>query len=221
MKTTDRHLSTQELLQFADGELSVRRRRAREISPGRLLGVPWQTAAIRKHDQRDHGPASPRLRSSVAARRWPARVAEGAAGGNGPLCRSTPLGPLHRGRGVAAVILMMFTAGILDRPLHGGVKDEAASRFGLRGVRRFPTVDLTPGAARFVSTSELCASQYSDDARAVPTEIRQRVFQEYGMARKVTQLRAGLPDQSGTGRDRRHQQLMARARVIRGCGICK
>jgi hypothetical protein len=45
-----------------------------------------------------------------------------------------------------------------------------------------PDQRLTPGVAHPVSTSEVCSRVYSDDTHVIPAAVRQKVFQEYGMA---------------------------------------
>lgn len=183
MKTTDRHLSTQELLQFADGELSLPDT-ARAKSH---LAACWECRARLRQSENTiseimdlhHRVFDPQLPPDAGPRALlKARLAE--------MIISPAKSRWDRFTvtlGVAAVVLMMFTAGILvaHYTTASKMKRLQASAFGTLAV---PDRRLTPGAARFVSTSELCASQYSDDARAVSAEIRQRVFQEYGMAGK-------------------------------------
>jgi hypothetical protein len=181
MKTTDRHLSTQELLQFADGELALRD----AVRAKSHLASCWECRARLRQSENTiseimdlhHRIFGPQLPPDAGPRALlKARLAE----------MNLPPAEHRWNRstvalGVAAVILMMFTAGMLVARYTTASKTRRlqASAFGELVV---PDRRLTPGAARFVSTSELCASQYSDDAREVPAETRQRVFQEYGMA---------------------------------------
>lgn len=180
MKTTDRHLSTQELLQFADGELSHR-----DAAHARShLAACWECRAKLRQSENTiseiiklhHRVFDPQVSPSAGARALlKARLAE----------MDLSLAKHRWNRftaafGIAALILLTFTAGILIAryTTASKMKRLQASAFVTSAI---PDRHLTPGAARFVSTSELCASQYSDDARAVPAEVRRRVFQEYGM----------------------------------------
>jgi hypothetical protein len=54
----------------------------------------------------------------------------------------------------------------------------------MRAFRSGPVPDrhLTPGVFRPVSINEVCTATYSDDADVVPASVKERVFQEYGMA---------------------------------------
>ncbi len=183
MKTTDHHLSTQELLQFADGELPDRdAERAKSH-----LAACWECRGKLRQSENTiseimdlhHRVFDPQLPPHDGPRALlKARLAE-----------MDLSAAVHRwdrftlAVGVAAVFLMMFTAGIWIARYTAASKLQRlhASSFGASAI---PNPHLTPGAARFISTDELCASKYSDDARAVPTEIRQRVFQEYGMPGK-------------------------------------
>lgn len=45
-----------------------------------------------------------------------------------------------------------------------------------------PNPDLTPGAIRQVTTSEVCSAPREEVVANVPVSLRQRVFQEYGIA---------------------------------------
>lgn len=180
MKTTDRHLSTQELLQFADGELSIRD----AVRAKSHLAACWECRGKLRQSENTiseimdlhHRVFDPQLPPHEGPRALlKARLREMDLSTTG-----------HRwdrftvALGVAAVILMMLTAGVLVAryTAASNMKRLHASAFGTSVI---PNRRLTPGAARFVSTSELCASQYSDDTRVLPTEVRQRVFQEYGM----------------------------------------
>jgi hypothetical protein len=57
----------------------------------------------------------------------------------------------------------------------------ANSRLAISSLVK-PNRQLTPGATRFVSTEELCATEVSDDASDASPEVKDRVLKRYGLS---------------------------------------
>ena len=88
-------------------------------------------------------------------------------------------------RGAAALLVFFVAAWLAGE--HWSGWNQNRSHLAALAPSVEPDRHLTPGAARFVSTEELCSSQYSDDAGAVPAELRQQVLREYGLADEQSQ----------------------------------
>jgi Putative zinc-finger len=160
------HLSDQELVLAADGELPPRR-----DAPVRehLAGCPicrTRLAAIesasvdfaRLHRQNP----DPRLPPAAAARAMlKVQLAELAA---------APDGNGSRRMAYAAAVFLAAALGILM--LHERRPAEAVA---------LPKASLTPGATVPVTRDDVCLAGQPDDARLVPVSVQQRVFEEYGI----------------------------------------
>jgi hypothetical protein len=181
------HLSDENLLLFADGEMSSRRSAEAEAH----LAACWECRARRKRLEETvadfveihHQALDPRLPPSAGPRALlKARLAESAAQSD----RHSWLQQLpfvfarYKLAYLGVMFLVVVCGTVIGRRVLSQVGPASARlRFAAQPV---PNRYLTPGVARPVSTTDVCMTEYSDDTRAVPTAIRQRVFQEYGMA---------------------------------------
>jgi hypothetical protein len=177
MSTGYTHLSDEELLQFADGELA-----SRQIgSVKEHLASCWDCRARLKQTEEtiadfvvaQHEALDPRLPSGAGPRALlRARLAADAARQSSTrhlLPRSSTARTFAYA--VAAVLLAILTIAVY-RLLPS---DNRAT------VRLMPDHELTPGVARAISTSDVCHISYSDDARLVSASTQEKVLQEYGI----------------------------------------
>ena len=174
------HLSDEELLRLADGELSSRR--AARVNK-HLAGCWDCRARLHQFEQTiahfvdlHHGTLDSRIppaagpRALLSARLAGASAAPREHSWAEVFPRAFAKGNL---RYAAAAVLIIMASVIAF--------DHVASR-PTSALQPVPDRHLTPGAFRLVSTSEVCTETYSDDADVVPASVKQRVFQEYGMA---------------------------------------
>jgi hypothetical protein len=180
------HLTDEELLRFADGELS----------PRQIAGVNthltscWDCRTrlrqledtivdfVRVH----HDTLDPQLPPVAGPRALlKARLTESAVSARQEswlpsFQRAFPLRKLAY-LGALLLVAALVTAIVsLSSPTTGG-----------RTVRAIPDPRLTPGATRPVNANDVCTVSYSDDARLLPASIQHRVLQEYGVAGAQTQ----------------------------------
>jgi hypothetical protein len=178
MSSTYSHLSDQELLLAADGELSP----ARTEEVGSHLAECW-TCRVRKgeieesirdfvHAYRGNldpllpSPAGPRAllkaqlaERAAAPRNWRARWFQGA-----------------NLRYAGAALFIAFLALLIY------LRPTFESRQGLRVVPvSFPEPSLTPGVAAAVNRDQICRSTGPKN-RIVPASLQRRVFEEYGIS---------------------------------------
>jgi hypothetical protein len=184
MLSEELHISDQDLLLAADGELPARR----TVQIRTHLAACWNCRArmaeieatitdfARAHRTLDPllpPVAGPRalLRARLAnlateskANSW-RRFFEVASAGPAPAY-------------ICLVLCLMLGAGFLFRhsALHGATS--AVVPFDRGAV---PNHSLTPGATRQVAISDVCSMDHEEVVRAVPDSVRQEVFQEYGI----------------------------------------
>ncbi len=176
------HLSDEELVLLADGELSLRH--AARVNAH--LAACWDCRArLRQFEETivdfvdlHHRTLDSRISPAAGPRAWlSARLAEASA-----VPRKYSWAEAWRrafaeenlGYAAAAVLIVLASTIALD---HLASRPSSA-------LQPVPNRQLTPGAFRPVSTSEVCTETYSDDAEVVPAAVKQRVFREYGMAPK-------------------------------------
>ena len=168
----DVHPSREELLLAVEGELpAARAQRVQEhlaacwTCRARKLEIDEAIASFIRLRERDLDPLLPPPTAARALLR--AHLAQAAtAGENGWRWRLR--------LGMAAAVLAMLVVCVLAYLSFG-------RHFSLdaRVVYR-PNRTLTPGVARAVTKEQLCASEPVKN-RAVPVQLRRRVFEEYGM----------------------------------------
>ncbi len=176
------HLSDEELLRFADGEVSPRQ--IAEVNTH--LASCWDCRTrLRQFEESiadfvrvHHDTLDSQLPPSAGPRALlKARLTESAiAARQGswlPSLQRTSWGKL------AYVGAALLTAVLGTAVVYNSLSSSAT---GHGTVRAIPDPRLTPGAARAVSASDVCTVSYSDDAQLLPASIQQRVLQEYGMA---------------------------------------
>ncbi|MGB8770315.1 MAG: zf-HC2 domain-containing protein [Candidatus Korobacteraceae bacterium] len=186
MESKYEHLSDEELLLFADGELPPRRVSRVDMH----LAACWDCRSrLRELEETiaefvhvHHGILDPQLPPSTSPRALlKARLAEAAAASR----QSRWLQPLERtftGTRLAygSAMLLVVCLGIF-------VGHRSTSPAGMRWrndrtALLVPDRRLTPGVAHAMNSNEICGLTFSDDTRVVPASVRRKVFQEYGMA---------------------------------------
>jgi hypothetical protein len=181
------HLSDQEILLVADGEVSGRRaRQARAhlsacwLCRSRLAELEGTIADFVTLHRHTLDPKLPPASGSRALLK--ARLAEAAAL---PSVNPWPrlllsLAP-HRAAAYicAAVSITVLGGAFLLR--HSQLKGSPPPELSLAGML-IPNHNLTPGATRPVNIGDVCAMPHEEVVRDVPNSLRQEVFREYGIA---------------------------------------
>jgi hypothetical protein len=180
------HLTNEELLLAADGELNSRRAtqaRAHLAAcwdcRARMAEIEDTIADFARAYHQTVGTELPPIEGPRALLR--ARLAE--------LREEARVSPFQRlfqiswpTRAVVYVYLAFLVVAVAGRFLvgHPGLRGEDSSVVAMeRG--ELPDRHLTPGATRTVSIREVCSSRHEEVVRAVPTSVRQEIFQEYGI----------------------------------------
>jgi anti-sigma factor RsiW len=174
------HGTDHELLSLLDGELGPRdltrvrghlegckacRGRLARIE-SRMRAAQAEVAAMRAPAMDASGPHS-QLR---------ARLAELADGETAGSSRSFWVQQsFARGLAFACALVLLAITGIVV------LRQEAARHSGVYS-RLLPDPSFTPGATRAVALEEICKADRDDVVRSVPAPLREKVFQEYGMA---------------------------------------
>jgi hypothetical protein len=174
-----RHLSDQDLLRLADGELRRPFRRAQRhmaaclLCRSRLSELSatmsgfvslYQQAEVPSHN------ASPAL---LKARLAKLRASEPRAWGFLPPWFAAPA----RAATAAVLSLVLLSTGVLLRGWHANrPKGEPPAEATL-----IPDPELTPGAVRNVALGDVCTMRHEAVVAAVPDSLRDTVFREYGI----------------------------------------
>jgi hypothetical protein len=183
MLKEDLHISDEELLQAADGELATRRSAQVQAH----LAACWSCRArmaeiesaiagfVRAHRETHDSQLPPADRPRSLLR---AQLAELA---HQPMGHSRLRLPWINAARLAAVcvtvVAAVFVGGVfLHRAPHGL---NASPITFERGA--LPEPNLTPGATRRVSISEICSIPHEDVVREVSDSMRAEVFEEYGI----------------------------------------
>jgi len=171
---------SQELLQLADGELPSRRAAVVQSH----LASCWECrarqqqieATIADFLRAHHEALDPRLPPEAGPRALlRARLSESAAlAGEGNWHSAWQQVFTLRTLAYASAVFLIALLGTVG--VYRALMPHPHALVQLEPDRR-----LTPGAARLVSTSEVCNVSYSDDAHLVPVTVQQRVLQEYGI----------------------------------------
>ncbi len=184
MSNQDRHLSDEDLVLVADGEMA----------PGRAADARAHLAACwdcrtRMGDlesvigafvhayHRDLDPQLPPPDGPRALLR--ARLAEAARGPYARLWQEVAAWLFSRPWWIyaGAVLLLGIAAIAGDRYLGRGPRLSAALRQGL-----LPNRSFTPGAVRSVAQQDVCRSEDNDPSWLISASVEQRALQEYGIA---------------------------------------
>jgi anti-sigma factor RsiW len=181
------HPTDQELLLTADGELPSRR-----IAEVRAhLAACWECrtrmaeveGTIADFTRANRQQLDPKLTAIAGPRALlKARLAELAAVPAGAAWRRhLHLSfPVRMAVGVCAALIVAVIVGQFVFGYHILPRTWNAAASPERGVE--PDRALTPGATRQVSVGAVCSMQHEEVVREVPTNLRQEVFQEYGIA---------------------------------------
>jgi hypothetical protein len=179
------HLSDQDLLRAADGELP--RRRAREIE--KHLASCWTCrtrlreieATIADFIHFHRGTLDSQLPPATGSRALlKAQLAELAAK---PAMRAWPqlLQFIRTGRAVAFICTVLILVASGDVLLRHSRLERSASSTVLFDSAAMPNHALTPGATLPVTINEVCAAPHEEVVHEVPPSLRQQVFWEYGL----------------------------------------
>lgn len=183
----DLHLSDQDLLLLADGELP-QRRTARVRSH---LASCWPCRArmekiestiadfTRLHDDDVHLLSDSDASSRALLRARLTELAPSPKPGLWPFLLPSALA----GRIAACVtaVVLVATLGMLVTQRHR-LKYEFKLTFDGPDYAAVPNKALTPGAIRSVALSDVCTEQREQTASLVPISVQRKIFQEYGMA---------------------------------------
>ncbi len=191
MRNESPHLSDEDLLLSADGELS--RRRNAQVRAH--LAECWSCRArmakleetishfVRAHDASLNGLSPPEDGPRALLK---ARLRELNASENAPV-RHSLFRRMSAQFAMGCVAILFVLAGAAIWKVHGNIvegrTDAAIAAINWKAV---PDRNLTPGATRHVSLDEVCAPARDNENWTVPATVRKRVLQEYGMPETVT-----------------------------------
>jgi len=185
MPDEDFHLSDQELVLAADGELDVGRAahvRAHLAAcwdcRARMAKIEDTIADFARAYRQSHDSKIPPIEGPRALLK--AQMAELAAASNvGSWMRFFQFTPLTRAAVCICLALFVAISGdLLVRHSRARGKNSAASAIEPGAI---PDRNLTPGVARAVSIGDVCSMAHEEVVREVPASLRQEIFQEYGL----------------------------------------
>jgi anti-sigma factor RsiW len=179
-KSGELHGTDQELLCLLDGELG---RRDLTRVRGHLEGCEACQERLARIESRMQAALAevasartPAMDASGPHSQMKARLAELADGEEAGSTRGSWMG-LGLARAVAfacALVLLAITGVVVLR--------QEAARHASVYSRLLPDPSFTPGATRAVALEDICKVDSDDVVRSVPAPLREKVFQEYGMA---------------------------------------
>ena len=178
------HVSDEDLLLVLDGELS--RRRAKQVRAhltgcglcrSRLHEFEATIADFASLQQRTSGQRSPDAVDGAAAL-LKARLREAAGRPSGAGWLWQIFSPASR-YGAAVYLCLAVCLSVLAGRMMLQHRRQAPGVFALRAAE--PNRGLTPGATRPISLGDVCSMPHEEVVRAVPSGLRQQVFQEYGI----------------------------------------
>jgi hypothetical protein len=178
------HLSDEELLLCADGELS--RHRGAEVRAhlascwdcrARMAEIEGTIVAFARAYRQDLDPPFPSVDGPLALLK--AQLAElGAKSKAGSWRQFFWLDSVSRTAMFAgAALLLVAVAGnfFVQHFMSGGESSTVVTN----EAGAVPDLKLTPGATRAVTIGEICSMAHEDVVREVPASLRQQIFQEY------------------------------------------
>jgi hypothetical protein len=181
------HISDQDLLRSADGELPASRaRQARAHLAGCWLcrtRLRELEATIADFVHAHRGTLDPQLPSAAGPRALlksqlaAAAVKSGAAPWSRFLQFFLPRGAVA----YVLVALVLIAAGSALLIQHFASPRSSASFLPIENAA-VPNHTLTPGATRAISISDACSTDHEEVVRDVPASLRQQVLHEYGIA---------------------------------------
>jgi len=182
------HLSDQELLRAADGELPGRR--ADEVNAhlaacwdcrARMAEIEGTIADFARAHRHDLDSQLPPMDGPRALLR--AQLAELAS--QPPTRSSQWLFQFNSLRGAAIAALLLFAAAVGGMVFfRGHIRSTRGGNDAQTGVERGaePNRRLTPGATRSVTIGDVCSIPHEEVVSEVSPSLRQQVFREYGIA---------------------------------------
>ncbi|MGA9471317.1 MAG: hypothetical protein WBV36_02565 [Terriglobales bacterium] len=182
------HLSDQELLRAADGELPTRR--ADEVNAhlaacwdcrARMAEIEGTIADFARAHRHDLDSQLPPMDGPRALLR--AQLAELAS--QPPTRSSQWLFQFNSLRGAAIAALLLFAAAVGGMVFfRGHIRSTRGGNDAQTGVERGaePNRRLTPGATRSVTIGDVCSMPHEEVVSEVSPSLRQQVFREYGIA---------------------------------------
>lgn len=186
MFNEDLHISNQELLLAADGELP--KRRVRQVHAhlaacwscrARMAEIETTIVDFARTHRQTLDPQLPPVAGPRSLLR--AQLAELASKRRKSSSRWLPRFIFStRGAAISAAVLTAVVAGCLvsyHSMLQRGIANDASVETGA-----VPNRDLTPGATRHVAISEICSMPHEQVIADVSAPLRQQVLQEYGIA---------------------------------------
>jgi hypothetical protein len=186
MQSGDIHLTDQELLLAADGELPARR--AAQVRAhlaacwdcrARMTEVERTIAEFARTHRQSLDPQLPPVAGSRALLR--AQLAELTAKSRVDSWRRFFQFPAVA-RAAAYICLAFFIGAMGGKLLLQHFRlPEANSLVVPFETGTIPDPSLTPGATRAVAISDVCSLPHEEVVRAVPTSLRQEIFHEYGI----------------------------------------
>ncbi len=193
MPDEDFHLSDQELVLAADGELDVRRAarvRAHLAAcwhcRARMAEIEGTIADFARAYRQSHDSKVPPIEGPRALLK--ARMAELATASNAGSRSGSHFASLTRffqftpstwaAVCISICVFVAISGALLLRhsPLQG--ENLAASAIEPGAI---PDRNLTPGVARVVTIGDVCSMAHEQVVRDVPASLRQEIFQEYGL----------------------------------------
>jgi hypothetical protein len=199
LQSSDTHLSDQELLLAADGELPTRR--AAQVHAhlaacwdcrARIAEIEGTIADFARGHRQSLDPELPPIAGPRALLR--AQLAELASQRQGSSWRRlfqfasfqfTSFQFTSVARATAFVCVTLFVAAMAGRALfqHSAYSVLRGADSGTALFERgaIPNHNLTPGATRRVTASDVCSMAHEQVVGDVSTSLRQEVFQEYGI----------------------------------------
>ena len=187
MPREDFHLSDEEMLLAADGELGARR--AAQVRAhlaacwncrARMAEIEGTIADFARTHRQTFDPQLPPIEGPRALLR--AQLAELAAtsrvGAWRRFLQFTSPAPA-----AACICLALFAAAVGGKLLvqRSAIRlEDSPATTVARGT--VPNPGLTPGATRTVTIGDVCSMAHEEVVRDVPASLRQEIFQEYGIA---------------------------------------
>lgn len=178
------HLSDEEILRAADGELSPRKGAAAEVHLAsctacrarlqQIKQVLAEACAVQLGDDRSLLPLDAAHRALFRA-----RLAESSSGQRGALHLLIRwFGSRELQWAVAGAALLLVTIGIW-RTQQAAQSRHAENQMAAAWLQPIPDKALTPGATVPVTKADVCRLDGDQETRPIPTPTRQKVFQEY------------------------------------------
>ena len=178
------HLSDEEILRAADGELSSRKRAAAEVHLAsctacrarfeQIKQVLAEACAVQLGDDRSSLPPDAAQRALLRARLGESLFAQ--RGDLHFLIRW--LGSRELKWAAAGAALFFVTFGIWQMQ-RAAQSRQAESQMASAWLEPIPDKALTPGATVPVTKADICRLDGDQETRPIPTPTRQKVFQEY------------------------------------------